>query len=137
MKSAGPGFLALSLVLIMISSCATVSTNQKEPLGPGELRLVSVEFPDIGRVKQNVRYLLNVKFESDGEIEMRRACVYWDAQGPQCFPVIDVHYGERKIRADISTPHLGYYILKCYVLYVRDGKTIRSNMVESPIEITK
>ncbi len=137
MKSHGAGFLAILLLLIVVSSCATSSTEKKEPLAPGELRLTGIEFPDIGRVKQSVRYMVNIRFESDGQVEMRRACVYWDERGPACFPVADVHYGERKIWADVATPALGYYLFKAYVLYVRDGKTIRSNMVETPVEVTK
>ena len=137
MKSRGIRLFALSLALIALTSCATGSSEQKEPLGPGELRLVSAEFPDVGRIKQNVRYMATVKFESDGQVEMRRVCAYWDARGPYCVPVADVHYGERKIRADVATPALGYYLFKCYVLYVRDGKTIRSNMVETPFEVTQ
>jgi hypothetical protein len=136
MKSLMARFLVILVVLFTVSSCATVSTEQKEPLAPGELKLVSVQFPETGRIRQGMRYLVSIKFESDGKAEVRRACVYWDARGPNCFPIMDVSPGERVIRTDVVTPPNGYYIMKCYVLYVRDGKTIRSNMVETTVDVT-
>ena len=120
----------------MVSSCATVSTEQKEPLAPGELRLLAVQFPELSRIRQSVRYVANIKFESDGKVEVLRACFYWDARGPNCSGIMDVNYGERIIKADAATPSSGYYVMKCYVLYVRDGKTIRSNMVETTVDVT-
>jgi hypothetical protein len=135
MKSLLTRFFVILVLLFMVTSCATVSTEQTAPLGPGELRLLGVEFPEFGRIRQNVKYQLNVKFESDGKVEVRRACLYWDRSGPTCFGIIGVNYGERIIRVDANTPASGYYVMKCYVLYVRNGNTIRSNMVESTVEI--
>jgi hypothetical protein len=137
MKSAGAGFLALSLMLIMISSCATVKTEQEEPISPGELRLVSVHFPEMTRLRQSVKYMVTIKFQSDIHPEVRRACLYWDDRGPYCSPVAGVDYGERTIRADVATADPGYHIMKCYVLYLRGEKTIRSNMIETTVDITK
>jgi hypothetical protein len=136
MKSLLAGFLVILGILLTVSSCATVSTEEKEALAPGELRLLSVQFPEFGRIRQSVRYPVNIKFESDGKVEIRRACFYWDARGPNCFGIMDVTYGDRIIKADVATPSNGYYVMKCYVLYVKDGKTIRSNMVETTVEIT-
>lgn len=136
MKSLLAGFLVTLVILFMASSCATVSTEEKEPLAPGGLRLLSVKFSEFARIRQNVRYVAIIKFESDSKVEMRRACFYWDANGPNCFGIIDVNYGERIIRADVVAPAPGYYVMKCYVLYVKDGKTIRSNMVDATVEIT-
>ena len=136
MKSLSAGFLVTLVLLFMVSSCATVSTEQKEPLAPGELRLLSVQFPELSRIRQSVRYMVNIKFESDGQVEIRRACFYWDARGPNCFGIMDVSYGERIIKTDVATPAPGYYVMKCYVLYVKDGKTLRSNMVETTVDVT-
>lgn len=135
MKSLLAGFLVALVLLFMVTSCATVSTDQKEPLAPGELRLLGVQFTEMTRIRQNAKYPLEIKFESDGALEVRRTCLYWDGRGPNCFGVKNVSYGERIIRADIDTPSSGYYVMKCYVLYVRSGNTIRSNMVESTVEI--
>ena len=135
MKSLLAGFL-VTLVLFMVSSCATVSTEQREPLAPGGLRLISVQFPEAGRIRQNAKYPLDIKFESDGKVEIRRACLYWDDRGPNCFGIMDVSYGGGIIRADVATPARGYYVIKCFVLYVRNGNTIRSNMVEATVEIS-
>ena len=135
MKSLLAGFLVILVMLFMVFSCTTVSTEHTEPLAPGGLRLISVRFPEFSRLRQSVRYLANIKFESDGKVEIRRACFYWDARGPNCFGIMDVNYGERIIKADVATPSPGYYVMKCYVLYVRNGNTIRSNTVEGPVEI--
>jgi hypothetical protein len=136
MKSLLAGFLVTLVLLFMATSCATVSTEQSEPIAPGGLRLLSVQFPEFSRIRQSVRYVANIKFESDGKVEILRACFYWDARGPSCFGIMDVSYGERIIKTDVTTPSSGYYVMKCYVLYVKDGKTIRSNMVETTIDVT-
>jgi hypothetical protein len=136
MKSLLAGFLVTLVLLFIVTSCATVPTEQTAPLGPGELRLLGVQFPEFSRIRQSVRYVANVKFESDGKVEVLRACFYWDARGPNCFGIMDVNYGERIIKADVATPAPGYYVMKCYVLYVKNGKTIRSNMVETTVEVT-
>jgi hypothetical protein len=135
MKSLLAGFLVTLVLLFMLSSCATVSTEQKEPLAPDELRLLGAQFTEMTRIRQNAKYPLEIKFESDGKVEVRRACLYWDNSGPNCFGVKNTSYGERIIRVDVNTPSSGYYVMKCYVLYVRHGNTIRSNMVEGPVEI--
>ena len=135
MKSLLAGFLVILVMLFMVSSCATVSTEQPEPLAPGGLRLLGAQFTEMTRIRQNAKYPLEIKFESDGNIEVRRACLYWDNIGPNCFGVKGVSFGERIIRTDVATPTAGYYVMKCYVLYVRNGNTIRSNMVEGPVEI--
>jgi len=136
MKSLLAGFLVTLVLLFMVASCATVSTEQSEPIAPGGLRLLSVQFPETVRIRQNAKYPLNIKFESDGKVEVRRACLFWDDRGPNCFGITDVNYGGGIIKADVATPDRGYYVMKCYVLYIRNGNTIRSNFVETTVEIS-
>ena len=137
MKSTGAGFLALSLILMIISSCATVPTEQEEPISPGELRLLSAHFPELTRLRQNVKYMLTIKFQSDTHPEVRRACFYWDDRGPYCFPVVNVDYSDRTIRTEVATADPGYHVMKCYVLYLRGEKTIRSNVIQTTVDVTK
>ena len=77
-------------ILLAISSCATVS---KEPLGPGELRLLSMDVSENGNLKTSVAYWVSVNFQADGRPEIRRACFSWSGDGPYCVRVKDVKYG--------------------------------------------
>jgi hypothetical protein len=126
------GVLTLILItvaiLLAISSCATVS---KEPLEPGELRLLSMDVPEKGNLKINIEYRVSVKFKADGNPEIRRACFFWSGDGPYCVRVKDVKYGSD---AYVEVPIYGrdgQHRLDCYVEYVRDGKTRRTNTVNS------
>jgi hypothetical protein len=115
-------------ILLAISSCATVS---KEPLGPGELRLLSMDVPENGNLKMNVAYRVSVYFQADGKPEIRRACFSWSGDGPYCVWVKDVKYGSD---AYVEVPiyaHLDQNRLECYVEYVRGGKIRRTNTVIS------
>jgi hypothetical protein len=126
------GVLTLILItvaiLLAISSCATVS---KEPLEPGELRLLSMDVPDNGNLKINIEYRVSVKFKADGKPEIRRACFSWSGDGPSCVRVKDVKYGSD---AYVEVPiyaHPDQNRLECYVEYVRGGKIRRTNTVIS------
>ena len=123
------------VVMLFLSSCATAPT---EPLAVGEVKLLKVRFPEFGAIKKNLQYGVNFSFESTGEIEVKRACFYWSGDGPHCFPIKDVYYGSPgTISAVVYTPGSGLYSVDGYVLYVKDGKTIRSNHVSTSVEITK
>lgn len=133
MKSTLIGVLVSVVILLMVSSCATVPT---EPLGSGELRLLGVSFTEFGAIKRNLRYVVNIKFEADGSPEITRACVYWNVYGPSCVNVMDVSYGDGIIRADVPTPMDGLYTFKIFVYYIRGGRTQRSNAVEIQVSVT-
>ena len=126
----GPlNFILMSAaILFAISSCATVS---KGPLEPGELRLLSMDVPENGNLKINLEYRVSVKFKADGNPEIRRACFFWSGDGPYCVRVKDVKYGSD---AYVEVPiygREGQHRLECYVEYVRDSKTRRTNTVNS------
>ena len=117
-------------ILLAISSCATVS---KEPLGPGEVRLLSMDVPVNGNLKTGVEYWVNVNFQADGNPEIRRACFSWSGDGPYCVRVKakDVKYGSD---AYVQVPihgRPGSNRLECYLEYVRDGRGRQTNTVTS------
>jgi hypothetical protein len=128
MKGLLNSILMSAAVLLAISSCATVS---KEPLGPGELRLLSMDVPDNGNLRISIQYRVRVKFKADGNPEIRRACISWSGDGPNCVRVKDVKYGSD---AYVEVPiyaRLGQNRLDCYVEYVQDGKIRRTDTVIS------
>ena len=137
MKSLLLGVLMGMAVLFMVSSCATVPT---EPLASGEVRLLRIHFPEIRVIKANFSYVVNVNFEADGRPEIARACFYWSGDGPYCYKVTDVNYGWGTIKVDLpipSPPSGGFYTLKSYVIYMKDGRSQRTNIVEALIEVVK
>jgi len=115
-------------ILLAVSSCATVS---KEPLEPGELRLLSLDVPENGNLRINIAYRIGIKFRADGKPEIRRACFYWSGDGPYCVWVKDVEYGsDASVEVPIY-PRVDQNRLECYVEYVRGGKIRRTNTVTS------
>jgi len=132
MKSILIGVLMGVVMLSMVSSCATVPT---EPPAPGEVRLLGVRFADFSAIRKMLQYVVEIKFECDGEVDVRQACFYWDDRGPYCSNIMDITYGTRTIRAVIGTPAPGQYVLKSFVRFVKEGKELRSNTVQTAAEI--
>jgi hypothetical protein len=121
--------LMIGLALLGISSCATAPTK---PLAPGEMRLLSVIVPEKEKVKTHLPFVVNISFEADGQPEIRSACFSFAADGPHCYKVTDVNYGSPgTIKVQIHTKNPGSRLLEGYVLYVRDGKIERTNMVST------
>ena len=128
MKRLLNSILMSAAILLSISSCATVS---KEPLEPGELRLLSMDVPENGNLKTNIEYRVSVKFKADGNPEIRRVCFSWSGDGPYCVRVKDVKYGsDAYVEVPINAPY-GQNRLECYVEYVQEGKIQRTNTVIS------
>ena len=132
MKSILRGILMGVVILLMVSSCATAP---KELPAPGEVRLSGIKFEDFGLIRKGVQYVVEMKFESDGEVDVRRACVYWDDSGPSCYNILDITYGTRTIRVVVGTPSPGRYIMKGFVQFAKDGRQFRSNVVQTAVEI--
>ncbi len=128
MKGVLTAILMSVVVLFAISSCATVP---KEPLGPGELRLLGMDIPENGNLKVGILYRATVTFEADGKPEIRRVCFTWSGDAPHCVRVKNVAYGsDASIDVPLSAlPDTNR--LECYVEYVRDGKVRRTNTVFS------
>jgi hypothetical protein len=119
-------------VLIVISSCATVS----KPLAPGELRLLGMRVPEEEKIQVNIPFVVNINFEAGGEPEIRAACFYFSGDGPHCFKVTDVNYGSPGIiKIQIHTKDLSSSHLECYVGYIREGKIQPTNMISTHFHI--
>jgi hypothetical protein len=133
MKSIFMVALLAVAVLLMVPSCATVSTK---PLAPGEVRLLGINISEIGGIRANSQYPVNISFEADGRPEITTACFSWSGEGPYCFKVRDVNYGSGTIKVDFRSPaNRGNYTLESYVLYIRDEKTRSTNVVRTHISL--
>jgi hypothetical protein len=129
MRSVSIAALMMGAVLLGISSCATVPTN---PLAPGELRLLSMLVPEKQNIRVNLPFAVNIRFEAEGEPEIRAACFYFAGDGPHCFKVTDVNYGSPgTIKVQIRTKNSGSHLLEAYVLYIQDGKIQPTNAVRT------
>jgi len=124
-------------VLLITSSCAT----GPKPLAPGELRLLSMQVPEEGKIRVNTPFLLNINFGADGEPQIRAACFSFSGDGPHCTKVTDVMYGSPgNIKVETRTTLRGSIHLECYVTYVRDGKIEATNVISTNFrlpEVTK
>jgi hypothetical protein len=124
-------FILISITLLLaVSSCTMVKK--------GELRLLNnMEILDPERLRTNVQFWVRVYFEAEGQPEIRRACFYWTGDGPHCVPVPvkDIVYGSVAYFEVPLSARFGTNSLQCYVEYLRDEKTERSNAISSSIEV--
>ena len=129
MRSVPISVLIIGVVLLGVSSCATVPT---QPLGPGELRLLSIKVPEKEKIKVNSPFVVDISFEADGQPEIKTACFYFAGDGPHCFKVTSVNYGSPgTIKVQIYSKNPGSRLLEGYVLYNRDGKNQPTNGVST------
>jgi hypothetical protein len=132
MKNVLPIVLMSIAVLLIIFSCATVP---KEPLGAGELRLLSIDVPQSGSVPAYVEYWVTINFVSAGNPEIRKACFQFSGYSLECVDVEQgyVTYGSRAyFRVPVHIP-LGSRRLDCYAEYLRNGETQRTNTISTYI----
>jgi hypothetical protein len=121
------------IVILLISSCATVS---KEPLASGELRLLSIHVSMKEDIKVNFPFVVNVNFEADGKPEIRTACFSFSGDGPYCYKVTDVNYGSPgTIKVQVRSKNSGSHSLESYVYYIKDGKVQPTNVVDCNIRV--
>jgi hypothetical protein len=133
MRSTLIAFLLGGVVILSISSCATVPT---EPLSSGELRLLSIQVPVNEDIRVNFPFVANIRFEAEGKPEIRTACFYFSGDGPYCFKATDVNYGSPgTIKVQVRAKNSGSFALESYVFYVRDGKPQPTNVVGSHIRV--
>ena len=130
MKNFSPVVLMSMAVLLIISSCATVP---KQPLGEGELRLLSMDAPERGDVQAYVEHWFTINFVAAGNPKISRACFQFLGDSLEC-----VDFGQRYVtygsRANFRVPLLipkGQGLLACYAEYIRNGETQRTNTVGS------
>ena len=121
------------IVILLISSCATVS---KEPIASGELRLLSIHVSMKEDIKVNFPFVVNVNFEADGKPEIRTACFSFSGDGPYCYKVTDVNYGSPgTIKVQVRSKNSGSHSLESYVYYIKDGNVQPSNVVNCNIRV--
>ena len=129
MKAVLSGVL-LAVTVLTVFSCAGVPTT----LGPGEVRLLRMDFPDPSEVRRNLRYTVDIKYEAQGGPEITRVCIQWTGYTLNCVKALD--YGNGLLRADVVVPSvMGSYAVKAYIYYARDGKMEQSNVVEAPVQV--
>ena len=121
--------ILIGSILFGISSCATVPT---EPLGPGELRLLSMRPSDGGNWVIGNLYTVTVTFQADGRPEISRGACFWGGDGPFYYKVKYVTYGSPgDFTLLVSAGYDGSTKLECYADYVYEGKKRRTNKVSS------
>ena len=126
-------FLTGVIVLLLVSSCATLPT---EPLASGELRLLSINVLMKEDIRVNFQFVVNINFEADGKPEIRTACFSFSGDGPYCFKVTDVNYGSPgAIKVQVRAKNSGSHSLESYVYYIKDGKVQPTNVVSSQIRV--
>jgi hypothetical protein len=133
MRSIWIAVLVSGVVILSISSCATVPT---EPLASGELRLLGMHVSMKEDIRVNFPFVVNINFEANGKPEIRTACFAFSDDGPYCYKVTDVDYGSPgtikvQVRANNSGPHA----LESYIYYIKDGKVQPTNGVNCHIRV--
>ena len=139
-------------VLLVISSCATITDitdgpegssnlilNKEPPSSADELRLLSVDVPHSGNLSANVEYWTTINFVADRKPKILRACFSFSGDGQSCVDVQakDVKYGSHTyFRVPIHVP-VGSKRIDCYAEYIREGKTHRTNTVTYYVIVLK
>ena len=132
MRSVLIGMLLSGIVLSIASSCATVP---KEPLAPGEIRLLSMEALGSG-IKEGAAFPVNVFFEGEGRVEIKRACFYESEERQYCSDVSYVTWGTKRVfQVYLPSTKAGSYRVECYAEYVRNGEIRRTNVIATQISI--
>ncbi len=120
------------IVLSIGSSCATV---QREPLAPGEVRLLSMEVVGSG-IKGGSAFSVDVFFEGGGRVEIRKACFYESKERQFCSDVALATLGtKRTFHVFLPGMPTGSYRVECYAEYIQNGQTRRTNVVATQISI--
>ncbi len=121
--------LLSGIILSMVCSCATVS---KEPLVPDEIRLLSMDVVGAG-VDANIPFAVNVFFEASDNPKIKRVCFYEQGEEPLYFDALDISYAtlgtKRVFQVRLPGLRAGFHRVECYVEYIRDGRTVKSNVI--------
>ena len=132
MRSVLIGILWIGILLSISSSCATVP---KEPLAPGEIRLLSMEALGAG-IKEGGTFAVNIFFEGDGKVEIRKACFYVSKERQFCSDVSYITFGPKKaFQVYLPSTKAGFYRVECYAEYVRNGQIRTTNVIAAQISI--
>ncbi len=132
MRSVRIGILLSGILLSIAFSCATVP---KEPLAPGEVRLISMEALGSG-IKEGSAFPVNVFFEGEGRVEIKKACFYESKERQYCSDVSYLILGaKRAFQVYLPSSKSGSYRVECYAEYVRNGETRKTNVITTQISI--
>jgi hypothetical protein len=102
----------------------------KEPLAPGEVRLLSIDALGGGNIKAYLSFPVNIFFEAASNPEIRRACFYESGQEPSCFDISYLTLGaKRAFQVYLPGLKAGSHRMECYAEYLRDGKMQQTNGV--------
>jgi len=129
------GVLMGAVIMLLVFSCASVPTG---PLGPGELRLLSMDVVGSGP-EVNTPFTVNVFFEAAGHPEIKRACFFYESGMGRCFGESDVSYvilgTKRAFRVDLPGISVGSHWVQCYAEYIRNGETQKTNVIATEIPV--
>lgn len=133
MKSRLFSVLMSVAVLLVVLSCATAPFK---PLSTDELRLLRIDVQRGQPINQGISYTMDIVFEANGKPEINKACFSWSGDGPRCFNVTNVGYGPPgTFEVRLPGLNLGSYWVECYVEYIQDGKTRKTNVVGTSISV--
>ena len=122
-------------ILLAITSCATVS---KEPLAPGQLRLLGASMAGSGVAFRGTPAEVKITFQSDSKPNIRRICFTRPGEEQACYGVRpkDVEYGSPgSITVMVPPPaKTGPSRVDCFVEYWQDSKVLRTNVINFSVE---
>jgi hypothetical protein len=123
-------FVLGGILLLGTLSCATVP---KASVAPGEVRLLSMDALGAG-IKANTSFPMDVLFEAVGEPKIQRACFYGLWKDPYCSQVQYKRVGTKKmIQVYLPGVNPGSHRVECYVEYLQDGETRKTNVIATQI----
>lgn len=126
--------LLAGIILLGASSCATVP---KKSFVPTEVRLLSIDIQGGEGIKANIPFGVNIFFEAEGETEIKRACFYRSGEGPYCFDVTYATFAtKRALQVQLPGISPGSYRAECYVEYISDGETRKTNVIATQIFVS-
>ncbi|HUL22185.1 MAG TPA: hypothetical protein VLZ10_12065 [Thermodesulfobacteriota bacterium] len=127
-------------VLLVISSWVTITEGQEgyfnwktgqEAPSVVELKLLSMDIPQSWNLSTNIEYWATIKFETDRNPKIQRACFNFSGGSESCVDVQakDVTFSSHpSFRVAIHIP-VGTKKVDCYAEYIQAGKTRRTNTV--------
>jgi len=102
---------------------------------PGQGKVTEHRYPR-GGIKGNSTFVVNIFYDGDGEIEIKRACFIGAGEGPCCFEGTHGTFGTKRfLQVQLPGMRTGSYRAQCYAEYVRDGEVQNTNMVAIQIMV--
>jgi hypothetical protein len=141
----GLAFIGLALVL-GLAACAGTPDG---PPQPGHMRLTAMEVG--GDPKTNIRYPVSLRYEVNGDAQIIYTCFTWMddtgsfawlddwtglGDGPYCLAPDSV-VAPGIVTTKLASGYAGRYELRAYVQYRSGGVLQSTNMVASPISVTR